>query len=112
MASGRYGRATGLDVVTVGGFGVTTVEEIPEHEVGPWGKVGTSPTSKKLPAFNFLAWLAVVLVAACLQLLRSASDRARAAGMPWGGTAMDALAVFGAVGLAVAAVAVVLRRRP
>ena len=62
------------------------MEEIPEPEGGPWAKVGTHPDSKKRPGLNFLAWLAVVAVAACLKLLRSAADRASAAGMPWGGT--------------------------
>jgi hypothetical protein len=52
----------------------------------------------------------VIAAAACLQLFRSAADHARAAGMPRAGAAPDTLAVACAIGLAAAAMAVVLRR--
>jgi hypothetical protein len=52
----------------------------------------------------------VIAAVACSQLFRSAADHARAVGLPRGTAALDALAVACAIGLAVAAVAVVLRR--
>jgi hypothetical protein len=86
------------------------VEEVPEPEGGSWAKSGPPSAPRRLPGFTFRAWLAAIAAVACLQLLRSAAEHARAAGIPRAAAALDTLAVAGAIGLAVAAVAVVLRR--
>jgi hypothetical protein len=86
------------------------MEEVPEPDGGSWAKAGPPSAPRKRPGFTFQAWLAVIAAAACLQLFRSAAEHARMAGIPRAAAALDALAAAGAIGLAVAAVAVVLRR--
>ncbi|MCA1685896.1 MAG: hypothetical protein LC745_07885, partial [Planctomycetia bacterium] len=88
---------------------VMDMEQIPAPDQDR-ANSGGPPAPRRLPGFTFLAWLAVIAAAACVQGARVAADRARASGMTRAGAAIDGLVVAVAVVATVAAVVAVSRR--
>jgi hypothetical protein len=86
------------------------MEEIDDPGWGDEGSPRAVRPPRRLPGVSFLAWLCALGTLTALGCLRVLADRARDAGLPVLGGALDVLAIAVAVAAAAAALRFAARR--